>query len=105
MTFDEASGQLRELIANLRRAVTANDMANAKRELSLFKTQNLPMSEKPLRSLRKIATVTLEDYKGVVTDIEMAAIANRTSNYIALIARLENINASDNANAIASRLE
>ena len=105
MTFDEASQKLTGLINELKTAKTATEIADAKSDLSAFRANNLPLSDKPLRSLRKIARAAIEEFDDVVTDLELKAIQQRTNNYSALVAKLKQINQDNDAAEIAPKLE
>jgi flagellar biosynthesis/type III secretory pathway chaperone len=105
MTFDEASKKLTDLINGLKSAKTATEIADAKSALSDFRAEKLPLSDKTLRPLRKIARAVLEEYEGVVTDMELKAIKRRTSNYNVLVAKLKQINQDNDAAELAPKLE
>lgn len=105
MTFEEASQTLTSLIDRLRSAQNTTEIVNAKTALSVFRAEKLPLSDKTLRPLRKIARAVLEEYEGVVTDIELQAIKQRTNNYYDLVAKLKAINNNSNADELAPKLE
>jgi hypothetical protein len=105
MTFDEASQTLMDLIDSLKSATTTTEIVDAKSALSVFRAEKLPLSDKTLRPLRKIARATLEEYDGVVTDLELQAIHQRTINYHVLVAKLKQVNQNNNAAELAPKLE
>ena len=105
MTFEEASQTLIDLIDRLRSVTTTTEIVDAKSALSAFRAENLPLSDKTLRPLRKIARAALEEYDGVVTDLELQAIQQRTNNYRVLVAKLKQMNQNNNAAEFAPKLE
>lgn len=105
MTFEEASQALMDLIDGLKSATTATEIVDAKSVLSDFQAEKLPLSDKTLRPLRKIARAILDEYEGVVTDIELKAIKQRTGNYHVLVAKLKQINQDNDAAELAPKLE
>jgi uncharacterized membrane protein YkoI len=105
MTFDEASQKLTDLINELKTAETPTKITDAKSSLSAFRADNLTLSDRTLRPLRKIARAALEEFDGVVTDLELKAVQNRTKNYQALVAKLNQINRDTDAAELAPKLE
>ena len=105
MTFDEASQKLTDLINELETAEAVTGIADAKSALSAFRADNLPLSDRTLRPLRKIARVAIEEFDGVVTGLELKAIQERTKNYQALAAKLNQINRDTDAAELAPKLE
>jgi len=55
--------------------------------------------------LRKIARVAIEEFDGVVTGLELKAIQERTKNYQALAAKLNQINRDTDVAELAPKLE
>lgn len=104
MTFTEAAQILASLIGRLRSATDTAALVSAKSELSIFRAENLPLSDKPLRPLRQIARAVLEDYEGVVTELELRAIKGRTRNYHDLVGRLNEINETDDTPELSTKL-
>lgn len=105
MTFDEASQKLADLINELKTAKTPTAIADAKSALSAFRADNLPLSDRTFRPLRKIARAAIEEFDGVVTDLELKAIQERTKNYQALVTKLNQINRDTDAAELAPKLE
>jgi len=105
MTFEETSQTLADLIDRLRSVTTATEIVDAKSALCAFWADKLPSSDKALRPLSKIALAVLEEYDGVVTDLELQAIHRRTKNYHVLVAKLKQINQNNNAVELAPKLE
>lgn len=105
MTFEEASKTLMNLVDSLRAATTPTEIVDAKSALSAFWADNLSSSDETLLPLSEIALAVLEEYKSVVTDIELEAIHQRTKNYRDLVAKLKRMNQDNDAAELAPKLE
>ena len=105
MNFNEASQKLTTLIERLKAANNLQEVLDAKVVLSDFRAEQLPLVNKELRSLRKIARVTLEEYEDIVTDAELNAIRMRTHNYSVLVKKLNQINKAGTSQEFAPKLD